>query len=35
MYELPGISANIPTDIVLSFIGLIQRGSSAGPCRDG
>lgn len=33
MCELLGMSANVPTDICLSFTGLIQRGT--GPHKDG
>lgn len=35
MCELLGMSANIPTDIVFSFTGLMQRGGRTGPHRDG
>ncbi|MDN5873586.1 MAG: class II glutamine amidotransferase [Sinobacteraceae bacterium] len=35
MCELLGMSANVPTDIVFSFTGLMQRGGSTGPHRDG
>jgi glutamine amidotransferase len=35
MCELLGMSANVPTDIVFSFTGLIQRGGRTGPHRDG
>lgn len=35
MCELLGMSANVPTDIVFSFTGLIQRGGGTGPHRDG
>lgn len=33
--ELLGMSANVPTDIVFSFTGLMQRGGGTGPHRDG
>jgi hypothetical protein len=33
--ELLGMSANVPTDIVFSFTGLMQRGGRTGPHRDG
>lgn len=35
MCELLGMSANVPTDIVFSFTGLMQRGGCTGPHRDG
>lgn len=35
MCELLGMSANVPTDIVFSFTGLIQRGGGTGPHADG
>jgi len=35
MCELLGMSANVPTDIIFSFSGLIQRGGGSGPHRDG
>ncbi|TXH29045.1 MAG: class II glutamine amidotransferase, partial [Burkholderiaceae bacterium] len=35
MCELLGMSANVPTDIVFSFTGLMQRGGGSGPHRDG
>lgn len=35
MCELLGMSANVPTDIVFSFTGLMQRGGLTGPHRDG
>lgn len=35
MCELLGMSANVPTDIVFSFTGLMQRGGGTGPHRDG
>ena len=35
MCELLGMSANVPTDIVFSFTGLMQRGGKTGPHRDG
>jgi glutamine amidotransferase len=35
MCELLGMSANVPTDIVFSFTGLVQRGGRTGPHRDG
>lgn len=35
MCELLGMSASVPTDICFSFTGLIQRGGSTGPHRDG
>lgn len=35
MCELLGMSANVPTDIVFSFTGLMQRGGQTGPHRDG
>ncbi len=35
MCELLGMSANVPTDIVFSFTGLMQRGGRTGPHRDG
>lgn len=35
MCELLGMSANVPTDIVFSFSGLMQRGGRTGPHRDG
>lgn len=35
MCELLGMSANVPTDIVFSFTGLMQRGGATGPHRDG
>jgi glutamine amidotransferase len=35
MCELLGMSANVPTDIVFSFTGLVQRGGLTGPHRDG
>lgn len=33
--EILGMSANVPTDIVFSFTGLIRRGGETGPHRDG
>ncbi len=35
MCELLGMSANVPTDIVFSITGLIERGGRTGPHRDG
>ena len=35
MCELLGMSANVPTDICFSFTGLIERGGTRGPHRDG
>lgn len=35
MCELLGMSANVPTDIVFSFTGLMQRGGKTGPHSDG
>ena len=35
MCELLGMSANVPTDIVFSFSGLIRRGGETGPHEDG
>ncbi|MCP9268271.1 class II glutamine amidotransferase [Xenorhabdus sp. XENO-1] len=35
MCELLGMSANVPTDIVFSLSGLIQRGGYTGPHKDG
>lgn len=35
MCEILGMSANVPTDIVFSFTGLIRRGGETGPHRDG
>ena len=35
MCELLGMSANVPTDIVFSFTGLMQRGGKTGPHKDG
>lgn len=35
MCELLGMSANVPTDIVFSFTGLMQRGGRTAPHRDG
>ncbi|QTL39007.1 class II glutamine amidotransferase [Xenorhabdus budapestensis] len=35
MCELLGMNANVPTDIVFSLSGLIQRGGNTGPHRDG
>lgn len=35
MCELLGMSANVPTDIVFSFTGLMQRGGRTGPHSDG
>lgn len=35
MCELLGMSANVPTDIVFSFTGLMRRGGATGPHRDG
>lgn len=35
MCELLGMSANVPTDIVFSFTGLMRRGGDTGPHRDG
>lgn len=35
MCELLGMSANVPTDIVFSFTGLMQRGGHTGPHVDG
>ncbi len=35
MCELLGMSANVPTDICFSFSGLMRRGGSTGPHRDG
>jgi len=33
--EILGMSANVPTDIVFSFTGLIRRGGETGPHKDG
>jgi len=35
MCELLGLNANVPTDICFSFTGLVQRGGSTGPHKDG
>lgn len=35
MCELLAMSANVPTDIVFSFSGLIRRGGQTGPHSDG
>ena len=35
MCELLGMSANVPTDIVFSFTGLVERGGVTGPHTDG
>lgn len=35
MCELLGMNANVPTDIVFSFTGLMQRGGRTGPHKDG
>lgn len=35
MCELLGMSANVPTDIMFSFTGLMRRGGVTGPHRDG
>ena len=35
MFELFGMSANVPTDICFSFAGLMRRGGETGPHRDG
>ncbi len=35
MCELLAMSANVPTDIVFSFTGLIERGGNTGPHVDG
>ena len=35
MCELLGMSANVPTDIVFSFTGLVERGGVTGPHSDG
>lgn len=35
MCEILGMSANVPTDIVFSFTGLIRRGGETGPHKDG
>lgn len=35
MCELLGMSANVPTDVVFSLTGLMQRGGRTGPHRDG
>ncbi|HJE70144.1 MULTISPECIES: class II glutamine amidotransferase [Pseudomonadaceae] len=35
MCELLGMSANVPTDLVFSLQGLMQRGGRTGPHRDG
>ncbi len=35
MWELMGMSANVPTDICFSFAGLMQRGGGTGPHKDG
>ncbi len=35
MCEILGMSANVPTDIVFSFTGLIKRGGVTGPHKDG
>ncbi len=35
MCELLGMSANVPTDIVFSFSGLLERGGNTGPHKDG
>lgn len=34
MREILGMSANVPTDIVFSFTGLIRRGSFGGGGRE-
>lgn len=35
MCELLAMSANVPTDIVFSFSGLMKRGGQTGPHKDG
>ncbi|HRP69597.1 MAG TPA: class II glutamine amidotransferase [Turneriella sp.] len=35
MCEILGMSANVPTDIVFSFTGLIRRDGDTGPHKDG
>ncbi len=35
MCELLAMSANVPTDIVFSFTGLVERGGKTGPHKDG
>jgi len=35
MCELLGMSANVPTDIVFSFTGLMERSGNTGPHKDG
>ncbi len=35
MCELLGMSANVPTDLCFSLTGIMQRGGSTGPHRDG
>lgn len=35
MCELLGMSANVPTDIIFSFTGLIERSGNTGPHKDG
>jgi glutamine amidotransferase len=35
MCELLAMSANVPTDIIFSFTGLIRRGGETGPHKDG
>ncbi|GAA4873622.1 class II glutamine amidotransferase [Ferrimonas pelagia] len=35
MCELLAMSANVPTDIVFSFTGLVERGGMTGPHKDG
>lgn len=35
MCELLGMSANVPTDIMFSFTGLLERGGNTGPHKDG
>src|ERR1700760_3790979 len=35
MCELLGMSASVPTDICFSFAGLIKRGGTTGPHKDG
>lgn len=35
MCEILGMSANVPTDIVFSFTGLMRRGGETGPHKDG
>ncbi|GAB55710.1 glutamine amidotransferase [Glaciecola punicea ACAM 611] len=34
MYELLGMSANVPTDICFSFAGLLERGGRTCPQLD-